>query len=307
MSWPTRSSLMNEPGSSARPAEAPTWRELVRRARTVLKDANEAMILGEEATGSSRAGFVLAMDTIPDDSDRARFDSLVEQRSHGAPLQHVVGHWGFRRLDLVVDGRVLVPRPETEFTVEVALGELADRNTSGDPGLAVDLGTGSGAIACSLVAELPGVSVVGTDVSPAALEVAELNRSRLSSGEAHRVEFRLGDWYSALDPAMAGRIDLVVANPPYVAASEWRDLDPVVRDFDPPDALVAGETGREAIEEIVKGAPAWLRNGAPVVVEIAPNQAPAVAAFAADCGAQVVDVRRDLAGRNRVVVARWRP
>jgi release factor glutamine methyltransferase len=263
------------------------------------------MILGEEAAGSSRADFVLAMDTIPEDPDRARFGALVEQRSHGAPLQHVVGHWGFRRLDLVVDGRVLVPRPETEFTVEVALGELAARDTPGARTLAVDLGTGSGAIACSLVAELPGVSVVATDLSPAALEVAKLNRARLDPREADRIEFRFGDWYSALDPAMAGRVDLVVANPPYIAASEWRGLDPVVRDFDPFDALIAGETGREAIEEIVKGASAWLRDGAPVVVEIAPDQAPAVTAFAAGCGVREIDVRRDLAGRDRVVVARW--
>ena len=296
---------MNEPSSSAPPAEARTWRELVSAARAVLGDGNEAMILGEEAAGSSRADFVLAMDTIPEDPDRARFGALVEQRSHGAPLQHVVGHWGFRRLDLVVDGRVLVPRPETEFTVEVALGELAARDTPGARTLAVDLGTGSGAIACSLVAELPGVSVVATDLSPAALEVAKLNRARLDPREADRIEFRLGDWYSALDPAMAGRIDLVVANPPYIAASEWRDLDPVVRDFDPFDALIAGETGREAIEEIVKGASAWLRDGAPVVVEIAPDQAPAVTAFAAGCGVREIDVRRDLAGRDRVVVARW--
>jgi release factor glutamine methyltransferase len=296
---------MNEPSSSARPAEARTWRELVSAARAVLGDGNEAMILGEEAAGSSRADFVLAMDTIPEDPDRARFGALVEQRSHGAPLQHVVGHWGFRRLDLVVDGRVLVPRPETEFTVEVALGELAARDTPGARTLAVDLGTGSGAIACSLVAELPGVSVVATDVSPAALEVAKLNRARLDPREADRIEFRLGDWYSALDPAMAGRVDLVVANPPYIAVSEWRGLDPVVRDFDPPDALIAGETGREAIEEIVKGASAWLRDGAPVVVEIAPDQAPAVTAFAAGCGVREIDVRRDLAGRDRVVVARW--
>jgi len=296
---------MNEPGSSARPAEARTGRELVSAAREVLGDGNEAMILGEEAAGSSRADFVLAMDTIPEDPDRARFGALVEQRSHGAPLQHVVGHWGFRRLDLVVDGRVLVPRPETEFTVEVALGELAARNTPGARTLAVDLGTGSGAIACSLVAECPGVSVVATDLSPAALEVAELNRARLDPGEADRIEFRLGDWYSALDPAMAGRIDLVVANPPYIAASEWRDLDPVVRDFDPREALVAGETGREAIEVILEGAPAWLSRDGAAVVELAPHQVAAAVAFAGACGAVGTQVRRDLSGRDRVLVARW--
>jgi release factor glutamine methyltransferase len=217
----------------------------------------------------------------------------------------VVGHWGFRQLDLVVDGRALVPRPETEFTVEVALAELATRRTPARQALVVELGTGSGAIACSLVSELADVIVLATDLSPAALEVAALNRSRLDAVRARRVEFRRGDWYEALDPTIAGTVDLVVANPPYVAASEWCRLDPVVRDFDPREALVAGETGREAIEEILRGAPAWLSAGAAAVVEVAPHQASAVADFARGRGARTVDVRRDLAGRDRVLVARW--
>ncbi len=265
----------------------------------------EALILAEEVAGLSRSGLTLAQDTIPGRSVRRRYRALVDQRSRGAPLQHVVGHWGFRQLDLVIDRRALVPRPETECTVEVALGELNARPASRPPPLVVELGTGSGAIACSLVSELPGVAVVATDLSPAALEVARANRSRLDPEQACRVELQLGDWYQALDCSIAGKVDLVVANPPYVAASEWHDLDPVVRDFDPREALVAGDTGREAIEEILRGAPRWLSGGAAVVVEIAPHQAPAVLEFARGCSARQVDVRRDLADRDRVVVARW--
>ena len=305
MNSPTRSSLMNDRNSSARPAEAPTWRDLVRAARTDLGDANEGLILAAEAAGMSRAELVLALDASPERRDRVRFSRLVDQRARGAPIQHVVGHWGFRRLDLVVDGRTLVPRPETELTAEVAIAELAAGRSSAGRTLVVELGTGSGAIACSLVSELATVAVVATDRSPAALEVAVLNRARLEPEQARRVEFRLGDWYGALDPTMTGRVDLVVANPPYIAASEWHDLDPVVRDFDPREALVAGETGREAIEEILLGAPVWLSDGAAVVVEVAPHQVSAVVAFASRSGAREVGVRRDLAGRDRVVVARW--
>ena len=208
---------------------------------------------------------MLALDACPEAPARARSLTLVDRRRRGEPLQHVVGHWGFRSLDLLVDGRALVPRPETEFTVEVALAEIDGQWPSGHPLLAVELGTGSGAIACSLVVEREALRVIATDLSPAALAIAKLNRARLDPGRAGRIEFRSGDWYEALDPGIAGKVDLIVANPPYVAASEWHDLDPVVRDFDPRAALVAGESGREAIEEVLRGAPdvagGWGRRG----------------------------------------------
>ncbi|MGD0742925.1 MAG: peptide chain release factor N(5)-glutamine methyltransferase [Acidimicrobiales bacterium] len=289
----------------APPAEAPTWRDLVRAARTALGGPDEALVLAEEAAGLSRIELVLALDTSPGPEERARFGELVDRRRRGLPLQHVVGHWGFRRLDLLVDGRALVPRPETEITVEVALAELAARRPAGWPALAVELGTGSGAIACSLATEREGLRVVATDRSPAALEVARLNRARLDADAAGRIELRPGDWYRALEPGIAGKVDLVVANPPYIAASEWRDLDPVVRDFDPREALVAGETGREAIEVILEGAPAWLSRDGAAVVELAPHQVAAAVAFAGACGAVGTQVRRDLSGRDRVLVARW--
>jgi release factor glutamine methyltransferase len=296
---------MNDRISSAPPAEAPTWRDLVTAARTTLGRGDEALILAQEAAGLPAAEFVLVLDACPEAPDRARFLTLVDRRRGGAPLQHVLGHWGFRSLDLLVDGRALVPRPETEFTVEVALAEIAARWPSGHPVLVVELGTGSGAIACSLVVEREALRVIATDLSPAALAIAKLNRSRLDPGRAGRIEFRSGDWYGALDPGIAGKVDLIVANPPYIAASEWHDLDPVVRDFDPREALVAGESGREAIEAVLRGAPTWLSVGAVAVVEIAPHQASAVVAFASGCGARSAEVHRDLTGRDRVLVARW--
>ncbi len=128
-----------------------------------------------------------------------------------------------------------------------------------------------------------------------------MNRARLDADAAGRIELRPGDWYRALEPGIAGKVDLVVANPPYIAASEWRDLDPVVRDFDPREALVAGETGREAIEVILEGAPAWLSRDGAAVVELAPHQVAAAVAFAGACGAVGTQVRRDLSGRDRVL------
>ena len=296
---------MNDRSSSAPAAEAPTWRDLVTGARTTLGRGDEAFVLAGEAAGLPAAEFVLALDTAPSAPARARFLTLVGRRRGGEPLQHVVGHWGFRSLDLLVDGRALVPRPETEFTVEVALAEIAARRPGGAPLLAVELGTGSGAICCSLVTEREALRVIATDLSPDALCLAEANRARLDPGAAGRIEFRSGDWYGALDPGTAGKVDLIVANPPYVSAAEWHDLDPVVRDFDPREALVAGESGCESIEAILRGAPTWLSEGGAAVVEIAPRQASAVVAFASGCGAQSAEVRRDLAGRDRVLVARW--
>ena len=172
----------------------------------------------------------------------------------------MLGHWGFRTLDVVVDRRVLVPRPETESLVSVALAEIETLRglRPGREVLAVDLGTGSGVIALSLVAERSSLRVIATDNDKAALDVARANLSRISSDAAARVELRHGDWYLALPRDILGRVDLIVANPPYLAAHEWAKLDPTVRDFDPFEALVAGPSGLEAIEAIVAGASAWL-------------------------------------------------
>jgi release factor glutamine methyltransferase len=241
---------------------------------------------------------------------RARFDALVERRVGGEPLQYVIGRWGFRTLDLLVDRRVLIPRPETEQVTAVALAEL-DR-LAGDHGsraglIAVDLGTGSGAIALAIAAERTGVEVWATDISAPALEVAAANQTGLGGRPATRVRLLLGGWWSALPDDLRGRVDLVVSNPPYIASGEMTQLEAQVSRWEPRLALEAGPTGLEALEAILNGAPAWLRPGGVVVLEIAPHQAESALAMARKVGLTEAEVHPDLAGRERTLVARRAP
>ena len=221
----------------------------------------------------------------------------------------MLGRWSFRRLELRVDGRALVPRPETEVVAGEALAALAARDVAGGgrrngPPVAVDLGTGSGAIACALVDEHPGVRVVAVELAEEARRLAEENRAALAPSAAARLEVRAGSWYQPLQD-LAGVVDVVVSNPPYLSAAEWPDLEAVVRDFDPYGALVAGPTGLEAIEAVLAGAPGVLAPGGVVVTELAPDQAAAAVELARRYGAGDAEVRRDLAGRLRCLVARW--
>jgi release factor glutamine methyltransferase len=249
--------------------------------------------------------------------ERAR--SLAARRSSGEPLQYVLGRWPFRSVELSVDPRVLIPRPETEQVVEVALAELERSSTAagvtGRVPRSVDLGTGSGAIALSLAVEggavLAGLEVWATDASADALAVARHNLDALADCDpvaAARVRLVGGSWFDALPVGLAGRLDLVVSNPPYVAESEYPGLDPVVRDFEPRSALVAeagedGTGGMAAIEAIVARAPGWLRPTGVLVVEISPSQADASVDAAHRAGFGRVTTARDRAGRLRVLVA----
>jgi len=232
----------------------------------------------------------------------ARFESMVARRAAGEPLQYVVGAWGFRGLDLLVDHRVLIPRPETEAVVEVALAELARRGGGG--AVAVDLGTGSGAIALSLAVEAAPSEVWATDRSADALAVARANLAGTGGRAAAVVRLAEGDWYGALPAGLAGRVDLVVANPPYLAEAEWAGLPTEVAAWEPRPALVAGPTGLEQVDAVVAGAAAWLAPGGALVVELAPHQADPAVAAAGSAGLVDAEVRPDLAGRPRVLVAR---
>jgi release factor glutamine methyltransferase len=245
------------------------------------------------------------------------FTTMVERRLTGEPLQYVIGHWPFRRLDLLVDRRVLIPRPETEWVVETAVRRLSQLGAAGagkrapaaprtkvrqEPAVVVDLGTGSGAIALAIASEChPHVRVIATDSSLPALAVAGANLAGLGRvGTA--VDLRHGDWWDALPADLAGDVDLVVSNPPYVAATD--PLPPEVSEWEPVDALVPGPTGLEALETIVGGAPKWLARGGWVVCEIGETQAAAATAMAASAGLAAVEVKQDLAGKDRVLVAR---
>ncbi len=276
-----------------------TWRDLHRLAQAEV-GPREAWFVLERASGEDRAGLVPRLAEPVPARTAAFVHAMVERRRHGEPLQYVLGVWGFRRLDLVVDRRVLIPRPETETVVEVALAELRRLGTR-EP-LAVDLGTGSGAIALSVADEVPRARVWGTDRSEEALAVARANLSGMGARVATRVRLAAGDWFDALPPELRGDVDLVVSNPPYVAATE--ELPAEVADWEPPGALVAGPTGLEAVSAIVARASDWLRRPGALVVEIAPHQALDAAELARRAGFTEVDVRPDLTGRARALVGR---
>jgi release factor glutamine methyltransferase len=294
-------------------AEPPVrWRALLAEATNRLRAAGipnpegDARRIVERASGWEGGDHHLHLDDPASVRQVAFLDAMVERRAAGEPLQYVVGRWGFRTLDLLVDRRVLIPRPETETVVEWALAEIdrrrAERDAAGAGAVTVvDLGTGSGAIALAVAAERPGVDVWATDRSPDALAVARANLAGIGSAAA-RVRLAEGDWFAALPGELRGATDVIVSNPPYVAADD--DLPAEVRDWEPVGALIAGASGREDLERLVDQAPEWLVRGGALVVELAPHQAAAVAGRARAVGYAEAIVRPDLTGRERLVVAR---
>ncbi|MBV9934828.1 MAG: peptide chain release factor N(5)-glutamine methyltransferase [Actinobacteria bacterium] len=264
-----------------------------------LGSADDARRIVEEACG---ADWATRLSEPVSERAAGYVERMVERRRAGEPLQYAVGRWGFRHLDLLVDHRVLIPRPETEVVVGVALEQLI---TLGRDPTVVDLGTGSGAIALSIVHEVLDAHVWATDASADALAVARANLAGLGA-PATRVRLAEGSWFDALPSELRGQVQLIVSNPPYVAAHEVDDLPPEVAHWEPMSALVAGPTGLEDVEHIVAEAPAWLARPGALVVEIAPHQADAATALARDSGFTDVDVRPDLVGRPRALVGRMK-
>lgn len=237
---------------------------------------------------------------------RARAISLARRREAGEPLQYLVGHWPFRTIDLLVDQRALIPRPETELLVDLALAAVM---ALGDGAIVGDLGCGTGAIALSIAVEARArgtrVEVVATDVSSDAVALARQNATR--SG-AEPITFCVGSWFDALPSSYAGAIAVLCSNPPYVAANERPGLAREL-DFEPQLALVAddgadGTPGLAAIEHIIAGARPWLIPGGTLLVEHGAAQRIAVVERCARAG--LVDVRAhdDLAGLPRFIEAR---
>jgi release factor glutamine methyltransferase len=218
--------------------------------------------------------------------EREALDRLLARRAGREPLAYVLGEWGFRRLALKVDARVLVPRPETEMVVERCLAHIVGL----DEPRVLDVGTGSGAIALALADEHPGAHVTGLEVSVDALAVARENAVRTGL----TVELVEGDLFAGLP---AGSWDLVVSNPPYVRPGDIDRLSPEVRDWEPRAALV----GKGATEAVADGARTVLRPGGALVLEVADGDAARVAELLRDLGYTDVTTTRDLAGRDRVV------
>jgi release factor glutamine methyltransferase len=272
----------------AAPATAGSVRDALGGATDALDAAGvdsprlDAELLLCEATGWQRARLAAEPEAgVPADAAR-RFGEMVRRRLRREPVAYILGRKGFRSIELAVDRRVLIPRPETELLVELAL-ELR-------PGRVLDVGTGSGAMALAIADELPGCEVIGTDTSAAALEVARGNAARL--GLAGRVEL-----VEAMLPPDR-EFDLIVANLPYVAESEWGGLEPEVTKWEPCEALLAGADGLDVLREAIPLA----ATAAPVLaLEVGAGQAPAVSELLFEAGFATVETRSDLAGISRVV------
>jgi release factor glutamine methyltransferase len=211
------------------------------------------------------------------------------------PLAYIVGRKGFRRIELIVERRALIPRPETELLVEVAL-ELR-------PAEVLDVGTGCGAIALAVADELPDTRVVAIDVSMDALRVAQANTESLGLGDRVDVVSRGVSSLAGAEPD--GRpFDLLLTNLPYVSEAEWEGLAPEIREYEPREALVAGPTGLEAIEALLAEVAELAQRPAAVGLEVGAGQSAAVAELVAAAGYREVETRADLGGIERVVVGR---
>ncbi len=216
-------------------------------------------------------------------------DELIARRAAGEPLQYIEGSAAFGPIEVAVDSRVLIPRPETEGLYELATSMVRK------PEVIVDLCTGSGALALALKKEYPSAAVFGTDISPEAIEVATDNREATGL----QVYLAEGDLFDPLPAAILGSVDLIVANPPYVAEVDFADLPRDVQN-EPRIALVAGPSGLEVIQAIGAAAEVWLRPGGVVVCEIGEKQGVSATSSFVDLPAVV---RQDISGRDRYVVA----
>ncbi len=245
----------------------------------------DAELLLGESTGLDRAALAASPEAGVQAPAARRFGELVRRRLRREPVAYILGRKGFRMLELAVDSRVLIPRPETELLVELAL-ELG-------PATVLDVGTGSGAVALAVADELPAAQVTAVDTSLDALVVAKANRDRLVAGE------RVGLEYGPLPQRR--EFDLVLANLPYVAAAEWERLAPEIREHEPREALVSGPTGLEAIEALLERVALGELDAGAIGLELGAGQAATVAELVRRAGFERVRAIRDLAGIERVV------
>lgn len=255
---------------------------------------NAEQLVGH-ALGLGRMQLYLQFERLLTESELEKIRPLVKRRSRREPLQHILGfvEWGGVRLKC--DARALVPRPETEELLELALTRCAP-----PPRRVLDLGTGTGAIALALARSWPEADVVAVDASPAALALAGENAAEL--GLSSRVRLIASDWFAALP--VADRFDVIISNPPYLDDEEVASAEPEVRDYDPRSALVAPNDGLADLRRIIAEAPDRLTPGGALFLETGVNQHPAL--LQALNGAGLVDAEsiRDLRGRDRFVLAR---
>ena len=280
-------------------------RDALRQARDKLRESGvedagfEAEYLLRHALGCTRESLLMTLDSDVSSSDQLRFDSIIGRRAAGEPSAYITGHREFYGLDFKVDPRALIPRPETELLVELAL-EFAARRTCTVEGLNIaEVGVGCGAIAIALAVNLSGARIVATDISPAALKLASENVSR--HGVEDRITLLEGDM---LQP-VSGPIDILVSNPPYIPSSQVDILPREIRDHEPRVALDGGEHGMTVIERLIRQAKRKLKPGGAMFVEIGWDLGDRVLAQAQGLWPESeVSITPDLAGLDRVLTLR---
>jgi release factor glutamine methyltransferase len=253
----------------------------------------DAELLLCAALGSDRVRLVLESDKLLLDAELGRYRELIRRRRSGEPIAYILGRREFYGLDFVVDRRGLVPRPDTEPLVEVALERTRTRSMHGR---ALDLCTGTGCVGIAFAKARPTWRVLATDVSPATAELAWENARRL--GVAFTLGVDVGDLFA---PVSGQRFELVLANPPYIPSRELAELMPDVRDFEPRLALDGGADGLDLVRRIVGGARSHLTVGGILAVEVGHDQAPRTRELFEQAGFREISVRRDYGGRERVV------
>lgn len=284
--------------SSSAPTVETARRQLAERFRDRTIDSAEldARLLTGEVLGLDLTGLVTAAHRTLTAHESDRLESFARRRLAGEPVARIVGHREFWGLSLQLSPATLVPRPDTETLVELALDILRDAGISDHPLRIADLGTGSGAILLALLSELPQARGVGTDISVAALQTAETNAAR--TGLAGRASFVTCDYASGL----SGAFDLIVSNPPYIRSADIADLAAEVRDHDPLAALDGGVDGLDAYRALIPQAACLLAPGAALVVEAGQGQSADIEALMKAAGlTHGRPPKADLAGIRRAV------
>jgi release factor glutamine methyltransferase len=274
--------------------------------KSVEAPRRSAEWLLSEATGLTRVELYAHHDRPLSPEERERLRELVKARASGTPLQYVTGEVCFRHLVLKVRPGVFIPRPETEVLVDVVLEELADRVTAdaADPGppVVADICTGSGAVALSVAHEHPSACVWATELVEDTAQAARENAARCGLDE--RVTVLTGDLLAPLPADVRGSVDVVVSNPPYIPTADVAALPPEVADFEPPIALDGGDDGLTFARRIMVDAREWLAPGGLLLMELDTGRCAEAAREATALGYEEVNVRPDLTGRDRIIIAR---
>lgn len=279
-----------------------TWREMVKRTQGEVGERTIAQWLCEHASGCDADEFGDILDELVSERSAQHLHSMLTRYATGEPLQYVMGRWAFRRLDLLVDSRVLIPRPETELLVEHVTRYALQKIRDVGRGVTIaDLGTGSGAVGLSILHELPfeSAEVWMTDVSEDALHVARANAAGVGRN-AVGARFGHGSWYEALPADLQGSLDAIVSNPPYIATGDPLVGESVLK-WEPHNALFAGTDGLDDLRVVVSGAANWLVPGGLLAVEMGFTQAKVVSQLFESAGFKNVSVHKDLAGLDRFV------